>query len=91
VIPSVCRMVHYVSHGSPVRPDGTQAYKPECRSAIVTEVAEWPADISDSDRSNIAVPVGLCVINPSGIFFVEGAMQSEVGREGGTWHWPEQV
>lgn len=84
MIPSVCRMVHYVSHGSPVRPDGTQAYKPECRAAIVTEVADLETDTNASS-------VGLCVINPSGIFFVEDAMQSEHGREGGTWHWPEQV
>lgn len=89
--PSVGRVVHYVSHGTPIRPDGTQAYTPQCRAAIITEVGDWPEGISDADRSNIAVPVGLCVLNPTGMFFQQGAMQSEDGREGGTWHWPERV
>lgn len=94
-IPSVGRVVHYQSHGSPVRPDGTQAYTPECRAAIITEVGDWPDGISEADRPNIAVPVGLCVLNPTGLFFRTiaegGCMQSELGREGGTWHWPERV
>lgn len=36
--PSVGRIVHCVSHGSPVREDGTQAYASKCRAAIVTDV-----------------------------------------------------
>jgi hypothetical protein len=35
--------------------------------------------------------VGLAVLNPAGLFFQQGAMQSELGHEGGTWHWPERV
>jgi len=31
--PSVGRVVHYVSHGTPVRVDGTQAFYPRCRAA----------------------------------------------------------
>lgn len=94
MIPSVGRIVHYVSYGSPVREDGTQAYTAKCRAAIVTEVGEWPeGKTSGAARSNIAVPVGLCVLNPTGMFFHSiadgGCMQSEAGREGGTWHWTD--
>jgi hypothetical protein len=94
--PSVARVVHYVSHGSPVRPDGTQAYPSVCRAAIVTEVTENP----DTDDT-----VGLCVLNPDGMFFQHGVRQHEVSaaapdeepgggalnHPGGTWHWPERV
>lgn len=94
--PSVGRVVHYVSHGSPVLEDGTQVYPAQCRAAIITEVGDWPeGKTSGEARRNIAVPVGLCVFNPSGLFFHSladgGCMQSEDGREGGTWHWPERV
>lgn len=58
--PTVGRIVHYVSHGSPVRPDGSQAYKSECRAAIVTEV------------SGDGLVVGLMVANPVGQFFNRG-------------------
>ena len=75
--PSVGRIVHYVSHGTPVREDGTQAFTSECRAAIVTSAPEGK-------------PVSLCVLNPTGFFF-NVADQDEDGREGGTWHWPERV
>jgi len=35
--PSVGRIVHYVSHGTPVQPDETQAYPSVCRAAIIAE------------------------------------------------------
>lgn len=60
VRPTITRMVHYVSHGSPVRADGTQAYSPVCRAAVITEVA----DLGPGESA-----VGLCVLNPTGIFF----------------------
>jgi hypothetical protein len=45
--------VHYVSYGTPAG-----EYKSECRAAIVTEVHTDP------------VPkIGLCVLNPTGMFF----------------------
>lgn len=83
--PSIGRIVHYVSYGTP----GGE-YGKECRAAVVTEVADYPDGVSEADKPNIAVPVGLCVMNPTGLFFKRGVMQSEVGREGGTWHWPER-
>jgi len=96
-VPSVGRIVHYVSHGTPVREDGTQAYTSQCRAADVTEV----------DPSGYRV--GLMVKNPTGLFFQSLAdggsgydpgveMNDRVGwscdglhRQGGTWHWPERV
>ncbi|MFJ8110415.1 hypothetical protein [Streptomyces sp. NPDC096132] len=56
--PSVGRIVHYVSHGTPVRQDGSQAFPPACRAAIVSEV-----DPADPGR------IGLVVLNPTGQFF----------------------
>jgi hypothetical protein len=89
-------MVHYVAHGTPIRPDGTQAFPPACRSATVTEV-----DPEDSTR------VGLMVANPTGLFFhplaAGGCVQDELPpadkiapgertqHQGGSWHWPERV
>jgi len=84
---SVGRIVHYVSHGTPVRDDGSQAFPPACRAAIVTEV-----DPADPAR------VGLAVLNPTGNFFhplanggCEHTAVDEQPPTGGTWHWPERV
>lgn len=80
--PSVGRIVHYVSYGSPVQPDGTQVFACECRAATITEVGD-------------ASVVGLCVLNPSGLFFHAlsdgGCSHDETMKPGGTWHWPERV
>lgn len=56
--PTVGRVVHYVSYGTP----GGE-YRSECRAAVVTEVAPWV-----HPETNVA-DVGLCVLNPAGIFF----------------------
>jgi hypothetical protein len=98
VKPSVGRIVHYVSYGTP----GGE-YGKECRAAIVTEV---PEGVENPQT------VGLCVLNPTGMFFNrtnprdDGRRYSEIaepGRDpspalcdskwylGGTWHWPERV
>ena len=74
VTPSVGRIVHYVSYGTP----GGE-YKSECRAAIITET---------DPTSDILV--GLCVMNPSGLFF-NHAVHDEDDHLGGTWHWPERV
>jgi hypothetical protein len=81
VKPSVGRIVHYVSYGSPVRADGTQAFASECRAAIITEVSE---------ATGFGQLVGLCVLNPTGQFFNRGVEQDEDEHSGGTWHWPER-
>lgn len=81
--PSVGRIVHYVSHGSPVREDGTQAYQSLCRAAIITEV------LGDPEAADTMV--NLAVLNPQGMFFDHATMHSETDHRGGTWHWPERV
>lgn len=97
--PTVCRMVHYVSYGTP----GGE-YSSQCRAAVVTEVT--------------GETVGLCVMNPTGLFFNQGVQFHDVAEVpgspdcpnrqyhgnpfrycacgwaeaapvGGTWHWPE--
>jgi hypothetical protein len=74
--PSVGRIVHYVSYGTP----GGE-YTMQCRAAIVTEVTEHP----DADGT-----VGLCVLNPEGLFFNRGVPHAE-DAPAGTWHWPERT
>lgn len=80
--PSVGRIVHYVSHGSPVRADGTQQYLSECRAAVITEVGPGllPEGV-DAEIDSDAEVVGLCVLNPTGLFFRRG-VQDEHGRAG---------
>ena len=46
-----------------------------CRAAIITEV-----------RTDIEV--GLCILNPTGLFFLRSAML-DPGSAPGTWHWSE--
>jgi hypothetical protein len=74
--PSIGRIVHYVSHGTP----GGE-YGKECRAAIITDLAQ-----PDEDND----VVGLAVMNPTGLFFNRAAYD-ESAQSGGTWHWPEQV
>jgi hypothetical protein len=78
--PSVGRIVHYVSYGTP----GGE-YTSQCRAATITEVNEH----------NSAEFVGLCVQNPTGLFFHSldsgGCPHNEDEKVGGTWHWPERV
>jgi hypothetical protein len=49
---TVGRTVHYVSHGTPPRPDGSQAFAPACRAAIhcVREQAEGPQHTDATPR-----------------------------------------
>jgi len=92
--PTVGRIVHYVSYGTP----GGE-YRSECRAAIVTAVP--PDDLFAAE--GIASPVDLAVLNPTGMFFNQrcgyhegdrGVDASGVAIEarsypGGSWHWPE--
>lgn len=86
--PSVGRIVHYVSYGTPAG-----EYSSQCRAADITEV----------DPNDPAV-VGLMVKNPTGVFFhplIAGGCrlhEGEVGNDdpsrsypGGSWHWPERT
>lgn len=93
-IPTVGRIVHYVSHGTPIREDGTQAYESKCRAAIITEVPKHlfaePLDGCPNGTQGEWI-ASLAVLNPTGMFFDENLPQDEHTHEGGTWHWPERV
>jgi len=73
--PTICRMVHYVSYGTP-----NAEYTSECRAAVVTEVLN-PGD------ATLGETVGLCVLNPTGVFFNRTIAHDEQ-RSPGSWHWP---
>jgi hypothetical protein len=93
--PSVGRIVHYVSYGTP----GGE-YPSVCRAAIITEVGQFEPGSHEEHR---AAEVGLCVLNPEGIFLNRGVRQDELPppdrivagerseHRGGTWHWPERT
>lgn len=54
-------------------------FRPEPRAAIITEV--------EDDET-----VGLCVLNPTGMFFNRGLKLDESETpKGGTWRWPPRV
>ena len=82
--PSVGRMVHYVSYGTP----GGE-YPSVCRAAIITEVTGL-FDEDGTDREYTGYAVSLAVLNPEGMFFNRNVDQCDE-RKGGTWHWPERV
>lgn len=90
--PTVGRIVHYVSHGTPPREDGSQAHPSVCRAAIVTEVPEYltaePFDGCPNGTNGLWL-ASLAVLNPTGMFFNQDCEQDEHVHEGGTWHWPE--
>jgi hypothetical protein len=79
--------VHYVSHGSPRRDDGSQDYPSVCRAATVTvlrdtEVRRW----AGSEPQELgACTVGLAVLSEGGLLFAD-AQQDEDTFAGGTWH-----
>jgi hypothetical protein len=74
--PSIGRIVHYASYGTP----GGE-YGKECRAAIVTEVED-----DHTVGLFVANPTGT-FHNQS--VPLDDASAAE--RKGGTWHWPEQV
>jgi hypothetical protein len=78
--PSVGRIVHYVSYGTP----GGE-YDSACRAAVITGLDLHPED------NPTEVFVSLAVLNPTGLFFNTTVLQDEDDRIGGTWHWPERV
>jgi hypothetical protein len=89
--PSVGRIVHYVSYGTP----GGE-YASKCRAAIIAgdgETLPYPehGDGIDDLPEDGARLADLAVLNPTGMFFDQGVPQDEDGKRGGTWHWPERV
>lgn len=85
--PTVGRIVHYVSHGTPVRTDGTQAYTAQCRAAVIAELCDAPDGI---DPETGTPCVSLCVLNPTGVFF-SSHLPFDDTMAPGSWHWPERA
>jgi hypothetical protein len=78
VKPSVGRVVHYVSYGTP----GGE-YTSQCRAAIVTGSPDCDAHTEC---------VSLAVLGPEGMFFNQHVPHNETSQQrGGTWHWPERT
>jgi hypothetical protein len=91
--PSIGRIVHYVSYGTP----GGE-YKSECRAAVVTAVRD-----SEPVPEHGVPYVDLFVMNPTGVFLNQSCKYDAGGTSdtpgaptarsfaGGSWHWPERV
>lgn len=77
--PSINRLVHYVSYGTP----GGE-YTSECRAAVITEVS--------GDRVGLAVinPTGL-FFHPLAAGGCDYHGGDSGTHPGGTWHWPERT
>lgn len=92
--PTVSRIVHYVSYGTP----GGEYYS-TCRAALVAEVGGWVQDSVEHDPETVhrrtvkehwdEEMLGLVVTNPTGLFF-NRSPHDETEKRGGTWHWPER-
>lgn len=84
--PSVGRIVHYVSYGTP----GGE-YPSVCRAAMITEVPQSllvePMDGCPNGTDGLWI-AGLAVMNPEGMFFNRNVPQIELRGHGGTWHDP---
>lgn len=72
-VPSVGRVVHYQAFGTP----GGE-FKSVPRAAIIT-------DVYDAEKGDI----GVCVLNPQGIFF--NRVQHSEEPKPGCWNWPPFV
>lgn len=74
--PTVGRIVHYRSFGTP----GGE-YGSHCRAALVTEGV---ASLDDEEQR-----LSLAVLNPTGLFFDTAIPYADPSTpRGGTWHWP---
>lgn len=85
--PSIGRIVHYTSYGTPGGEFGKR-----CRAAVVADV--YGPDNPHPDPEVLTGVEGsewvaLTVLNPKGVFFND-ACHDELTKLGGTWHWPER-
>lgn len=76
--PSIGRIVHYQSYGTP-----GQEFKSAPRAAVITEVNLEP---------NPSGLIGICVLNPQGFFFNQNIPHApnDVPTPG-MWNWPPRV
>lgn len=76
--PTIGRIVHYQSYGTP----GGE-YLPEPRAAIITTTYNETPDLADPDL----LYAGLAVLNPTGMSFNQLVPFSETPKPG-HWSWP---
>jgi hypothetical protein len=81
VTPSVGRIVHYVSYGTPAG-----EYASECRAAIITEVTDGTTTVGLCVLNPTGQFFNRAVEQHEPV--TEGGVTEIVG---GTWHWPERV
>ena len=79
--PTVGRIVHYMSYGTP----GGE-FTSQCRAAVVPAVR-----VAAPGHERGAPYVDLFVMNPTGVFLNQNCHFDEEVKRGGTWHWPERV
>lgn len=84
--PSVSRMVHYVAYGTP----GGEFPAGVCRAAVITEINDAMIAEGAQFPFDGAGRVGLCVLNPTGVFLNRG-VPYDPNKAPGSWHWPEWV
>lgn len=84
--PSVGRVVHYVAYGTP----GGEFPAGVCRAAIITEVDPPRGNPGEVDVPLQEDSIGICVMNPTGLFFNRHIPYDREKRPG-SWHWPEYV
>ena len=83
--PSIGRIVHYHSYGTP----GGE-YLSEPRAAVITAVPELLSEGPNSGPEGYVPAVHLAVPNPEGMFFNKNVRYSE-DPEPGCWTWPPRV
>jgi hypothetical protein len=77
VTPSVGRIVHYVSYGTP----GGE-HKSQCRAAVITAVhGPFLVDLA------VLNPEGMFFNRE----VTQGEPKQDGSYEGGSWHWPERT
>lgn len=81
--PTVGRIVHYVSYGTP----GGE-YTSQCRAAVVTEVGQ--AFVPVGGPVPEGTPVSLAVLNPEGMFFNRGVLYHDGAGNPGKPDCPQQ-
>lgn len=78
---TVGRMVHYVAYGTP----GGEFPAGAHRAAVVTDV------VTNGPEGPTLPDVGLCVLNPTGMYFIRNVPHDPTGKTPGTWHWIEKA
>jgi hypothetical protein len=83
--PSIGRIVHYQSFGTP-----NGEYNSLARAAVVTAVTPLESVEGFQDPNEHHYTVALCILNPTGQFFNVDVKFSKEPKAG-CWNWPPKV